>query len=159
ELVELRVPERRFLVAPVVDRPVVPRPTGWRKRPVPCRSRWLAGTPGCGSVPPRRVVEVTAVVIAVPWAAGTAGSARTVESGATRSTGSVVTRAAGSVVTRAAGSVVTRAAGSAGPVATRSPGSVVARSAGSVAARSAGSGATWPTGSTRPTRPARSMAA
>src|SRR6202034_140741 len=99
ELVELRVPERRFLVAPIVDRPVVPRSTGRRKRPVPCRSRWLAGTPRCGSVPPRSVVEVAAVVIAVPWAAGTTGASRTV---ATRSTGSVIARAAWS-----AGTVIT----------------------------------------------------
>ena len=103
------------------------------------------------------------MVIAVPWAAGTAGASRTVESGAARSAGSVVTGAA-----RSAGSVVTGAAGSAGSVVTgaaRSAGSVVTRatwpagSARSVAAWSTGSGATWPTGTTRSTRPARSVVA
>jgi hypothetical protein len=106
------------------------------------------------------------VVIAVPWAAGTAGASRTVESGATRSTGSVVTRStgpAGSVIARASWatgstrSVVTWATGSAGSVIARA--SWATGSAGSVIARSAGSGATWPTGSTRSTRPARSVAA
>ena len=84
------------------------------------------------------------MVIAVPWAAGTARASRTVESGATRSARSVIARAAWP--TGSAGSVVTRAAW-----ATGSARSVIAWPA-------------WPTGSagsvvTGSARPARSVAA
>lgn len=69
-LVETGIPDRGFLVAPVVDRAVVPAPTGRGKRSIPRRPRRLARAPGSGAVAPRGAVEVAALGVSMPGAAG-----------------------------------------------------------------------------------------
>ena len=100
-LVELGVPERILLVAPVVDRATYPLPTGCRKRPTPVRPRWRASAPGRRAVAPRGSVEVAALGVAMPQAGTTrsawsdawrsAGSTRSVVSGTTGSSRSART--------------------------------------------------------------------
>ncbi|MDT5171754.1 MAG: hypothetical protein QOD02_5108, partial [Mycobacterium sp.] len=142
-LVELRIPVWSFLVAPVVDRAVIPPSTGRGKWPVPCRPRWLACTPGSGSVSPGGAVEVAALVVAMPSTAGSTRSSRSVVSRSTGAAWSMVSRSTGaarSVVSRPArptGSVVARSTRSTGP--SWSARSVVSRPAGSGSARSTGS--------------------
>jgi hypothetical protein len=88
-LVEPGVPNRSFLVAPVVDGAVPPLPAGRRERSVPRRPRRLTRSPGCGSVTPRGPVEITTLRIPVPTAGttGSAGAARTVRVEVPGSTG------------------------------------------------------------------------
>jgi hypothetical protein len=136
-LVEPGVPHRVFVVAVVVDRATAPASARGRKRSAPVGMWRLAGAPGCRSIAPRSSVEVTALVVAVPGAAGPAGA--------------VVTRSAWSVHS---GAMIAGSAGSAG-----SAGAVIAWSARSWTtwAVIAWSARSWTTGAVT-TRTARSRA-
>ncbi|OBF66499.1 hypothetical protein A5753_06995 [Mycobacterium sp. 852002-51971_SCH5477799-a] len=58
------------MVAPVVDRAVVPAPTGRGERSIPCRPRRGTRPPGARPIAPRCPAEVTALGVAVPRATG-----------------------------------------------------------------------------------------
>jgi hypothetical protein len=85
-LIEPGIPERCFLVAPVVDWATSPATTGRGERSAP---RWpwrRAPSPGCRTVAPRGPVEVATLSVPTPWpagSAGTTGSARAVVVGRT----------------------------------------------------------------------------
>jgi hypothetical protein len=144
-LVELRIPEGVFLVAPVVDGAIPPLSAGRWEGSVPVRPRWCTRSPGCGSVTPRGAVEVAALAVAMPRAgtARSAGTTRSVRSGPAGTARSA--RSAGSVGSGAARAAWTaRSAGSVGSGAARS----------TWTARSAGTGSR-PTGSAGTVRIAR----